>query len=356
MVFNGNKKIKERRMTDKQWNDLLEVINGKILDPLPVGFIIDSPWLPNWCGKTILDYFTSDEIWLQSNLHAVDAFPECMFLPGFWSEYGMCSEPSAFGSTCIFPADEFPHAKKCIHSIEDIDKLQAPNPQTDGMAPFILNRLVLYRQKIEDRGHRIRFSVSRGPLNVATFLMGTTEFLTGMKTDPDRTHGLLRMITDYLIGWHDLQRKALPSIDGIFVLDDIIGFIGEEDFGEFGLPYLKELFDRKVQVKFLHNDAQCRTSLPYLPEIGINLFNMAFDTSLNELKSITRNKVVMLGNIPPRDVLANGKPDDVKRSVRRLLDELEDKSRVILSCGGGMPPQVTTKNIKAFIQTVMETR
>jgi uroporphyrinogen decarboxylase len=343
-------------MTDKQWNDLLGVIDGKILDPLPVGFIIDSPWLPNWCGNTILDYFTSDAIWLQSNLHAIKTFPECMFLPGFWSEFGMCCEPSAFGSTSIFPSNEFPHAKKCIRSIEDVDRLQTPSPKTDGMAPFILNRLVLCRQKIEEQGHQIRFSVSRGPLNVATFLMGITEFLTGMKMDPDRTHRLLRMITDYLIGWHDLQRETIPSVDGIFILDDIIGFIGEEDFKEFGLPYLKELFDRKVRVKFLHNDAQCRTSLPYLPEIGINLFNMAFDTSLNELKSVTGNKVAMLGNIPPRDVLANGTPEDVKRAVRRLLDELEDKSRVILSCGGGVPPQVTTENIKAFIQAVRETR
>jgi len=27
-----------------------------------------------------------------------------MFLPGFWSEYGMCTEPSAFGARCSFPS------------------------------------------------------------------------------------------------------------------------------------------------------------------------------------------------------------------------------------------------------------
>jgi hypothetical protein len=32
-------------MTDSAWNDLLRIIGGELLDPLPVGFIIDSPWL-----------------------------------------------------------------------------------------------------------------------------------------------------------------------------------------------------------------------------------------------------------------------------------------------------------------------
>jgi hypothetical protein len=44
-------------MTDKQWDDLKDVVDGKLLKPLPVGFIIDSPWLPNWHGISILDYF-----------------------------------------------------------------------------------------------------------------------------------------------------------------------------------------------------------------------------------------------------------------------------------------------------------
>ena len=343
-------------MTDAQWNDLLEVIDGKILRPLPAGFIIDSPWLPNWNGNAILDYFASESVWFESNWNAVRTFPDCLFLPGFWSEYGMCSEPSAFGSVSVFPADGFPHAKPCLRSIEEADVLRTPDPALDGLAPLILNRLRRHDTKLAEHGHRVRFSVSRGPLNVATHLMGVTEFLTAMKTDADRTHRLLHTITDYLRGWHDLQRKTLPSIDGILILDDIIGFIGEGDFLEFGFPYFKELFQRDVRVRFLHNDARCEASLSHLPDMGVNLFNMAFDTDLDELKAATRHRVAMLGNIPPRDVLANGTPEDVRKSVRRLIAGIKDRSRVILSCGGGMPPGVTTANLNAFMEAVREFR
>jgi hypothetical protein len=47
--------------------------------------------------------------------------------------------------------------------------------------------------------------VSRGPLNVASFLMGTTDFLTEMKAGPEKVHQ---------------------------------GFLGEKDFKEFAQPYL----------------------------------------------------------------------------------------------------------------------
>jgi uroporphyrinogen-III decarboxylase len=136
------------------------------------------------------------------------------------------------------------------------------------------------------------------------------------------------------------------------MLDDIIGFIGDEEFRTFGLPYFKEIYNKNVSVKFLHNDAQCKVSAPYLPEMGVNLFNMGFDIHLNDLKKITENKVTLLGNIPPRDVLASGSKEDVSKVTLDLLNSLEDKSRIILSCGGGMPPGVKSENINEFVNTV----
>ena len=337
-------------MTDKQWENLKKVINGETLDPMPAGFIIDCPWLPNWYGIKIIDYFSNDELWLKANLKAMEDFPSLMFLPGFWSEYGMCTEPSAFGARTVFPQNEFPHAHKVINSANEIDSLHTPNPETDGMLPFILNRLKLARPVIEEKGYKIRFAVARGPLNIASYLMGSTEFLTAMMIEPDKAHLLLRKITDFLKSWLELQIKTISSIDGILLLDDIIGFIGEKEFKEFGLPYFKELYSSiNVSVKFLHNDAQCAVSAPFLPEMGVNLFNMGFDTDLNKLKEVTENKVTMLGNIPPRDVLASKDAQEVERVTREMINSLKDKSRVIVSCGGGMPPKVSSENIKAFL-------
>lgn len=339
-------------MRNSSWIDLVALTNGEKLNYRPVGFIIDSPWIPGWYGIPVTDYYFSDEQWLKSNLRAINRFPDVWFMPGFWSEFGMCTEPSAFGARSSFPANEFPHAHKVINSPEDIESLPSPNPRTDGLLPFVLNRLKLAQPQIEAAGHKIRFAIARGPLNIASYLMGMTEFLTIMMLEPEKTTTLMKKITAFLKDWLKLQIETFPTIDGIFMLDDVIGFIGESEFREFGLPFFKELYDMDVAVKFLHNDAPCKVSAPFLPEIGVNLFNMGFDVPLTELKQLTQNKVTLLGNIPPRDVLASGDPAKVTATTLELLNSLSDKSRVILSCGGGMPPGVKTENIAAFTGTV----
>ncbi|HPO12524.1 MAG TPA: uroporphyrinogen decarboxylase family protein [Candidatus Hydrogenedentes bacterium] len=337
-------------MTSQQWECLLAVIEGESVDPAPVGFIIDSPWLPNWAGMSILDYYTHEGYWLDANLNVMNRFPEVIFLPGFWAEYGMCTEPSAFGAKCLWHENEFPFAERVLDSLDRVAGLACPNPRTDGLAPFVLKRLQHAESAIHASGHAIRFAVARGPLNIAGFLVGNTEFLMGMKMQPDAVHALLETITSFLVEWVQVQAEAFPSIQGVFLLDDLVGFCGKDDFMEFAVPYLKRVFNAiDARVRFFHNDAHGLVCAPFLREMGVNLFNFSYEHSLNEMRALAGNEVTFLGNLPPRDVLAQGTPDDVFAGVRAMLAPLEHTRRLILSCGGGMPPGVATENIEAFI-------
>jgi uroporphyrinogen decarboxylase len=336
-------------MTPEQWQKLVDVINGRVFSPLPVGFIIDSPWLPGWAGISISDYFSSDQLWFDTNLKAVQQFPHIIFLPGFWAEYGMCTEPSAFGAKCSWPENDLPFAEKIIADIKDARPVHKPNPKTDGLPPRILNRLKLNQSRIEQAGHAIKFAVARGPLNIASFLAGTTELMMAVRTHPDETHTLLQTVTDFIIDWLTLQAETFASIDGILILDDIVGFLGDDDFRQVALPYLRRIFESfDVTVKFFHNDAEGLVCAPYLAQIGVNLFNFSHRHTLDEMKGLTGNTVTLLGNIPGRDVLAEGAPEDVRSSVRAAVVSITDKARLILSSGGGMPPDVPTRNIEAF--------
>ena len=340
-------------MTDEQWKKLIEVVNGKVVEPIPVGFIIDSPWLPGWAGISIMDYFSSEQMWFEANLKAIRQFPDVMFIPGFWAEFGMCTEPSAFGAKCSWSENGLPYPGKIITDIQQVSSVQKPNPRRDGLLPFVLNRLKHYQGRIEQVGHSIKFAVARGPWNVAAFVMDSTEFLIAIRTNPDEVHRLLGTVTDFIIDWLELQAETLPSIDGILILDDIVGFCGDDDFEGMAKPYLKRIFQSfDVSVKLFHNDCAGLVCAPYLPEIGVNMFNFSFEHTLAEMKELTNNVVSLLGNIPPRDVLAAGTPDEVRNSVKTALDSVTDKSRIILSCGGGMPPNVSTENIEAFLLAV----
>jgi uroporphyrinogen decarboxylase len=336
-------------MNELQWKMLVSVVRGETLPTLPTGFIIDSPWLPKWAGHTILDYFTDDRIFYEDNVQAARTFPDVLFLPGFWSEYGMCTEPSAFGAVSMWEENEFPFAKRVLRSAAEVERIEKPNPRKEGLLPFVIKRLQHLEPDIRRAGHQIRFAVARGPLNIASFLMGATEFMTALKTDPELMHQLLDVTTGFLEDWIAYQRECFPSIDGILLLDDIVGFVSRKDFEVFGAPYLHRIFSTDVTVKFFHNDAPCKACAPLLPEIGVNMLNFGVQHTLADMKAWTDNRVTLLGNIPPRDVLASGTPAEVERSVQDMLRALPDHSRLIVSCGGGMPPDVPTENIRALI-------
>ena len=70
-------------------------------------------------------------------MQAIETFPQTFFLPEFWSEYGMCTEPSAFGAISTWEENEFPFAKKLLRSTKDIDLLRPetlPTSLKDGIA------------------------------------------------------------------------------------------------------------------------------------------------------------------------------------------------------------------------------
>jgi uroporphyrinogen-III decarboxylase len=342
-------------MRNSSFDDLSALIDGKKLTYRPVGFIVDSPWIPGWYGISVVDYYASDEQWLKANLKVINTFPDVWFMPGFWSEYGMCTEPSAFGSRMIFLENTLPHAEKILADISDADRLPQPNVKTDGLLPFMINRLRHSESAIRDADHQIRFAVARGPLNIASFLMGTTEFMTALALDPEGSHRLLRKITGFICDWISWQRECFTSIEGILILDDIIGFVGEADFSEFVLPYFKKIFSTTgAKIRFLHNDAEGLITAKNLNEMGVNVFNFSFNHTLGEIRVLAGNDIILVGNIPPRDILAGGTPDQVAEAVRKASGEIDNHDRIVWSAGGGMPQDVKNDNISAFVKAVKE--
>jgi uroporphyrinogen decarboxylase len=89
-----------------------------------------------------------------------------------------------------------------------------------------------------------------------------------------------------------------------------------------------------------------------LKNLGVNMFNFSFNHSMGEIRELAGPEVVLVGNIPPRDVLAAGTPEQVDAAVRKAFSEISSCERIIWSAGGGMPPNVNDENIRAFTGAV----
>src|SRR3954447_20066897 len=82
------------RMLPAQWDLFKRAVRREKLDEIPMAMIVDSPWIPGYLGIKHMDYYLDPNLWFESNLKIYQEFPEIIFVPGWWMEYGMAAEPS----------------------------------------------------------------------------------------------------------------------------------------------------------------------------------------------------------------------------------------------------------------------
>lgn len=338
-------------MNSYQWSIVKKCANMEELNQVPVGLIVDSPWIPGYVGISTIDYFAMPDKWLDANMKIIEEFPEIIFLPGFWVEYGMATEPSGFGCKINFYPNRTPTINHIINSPEEAEDIPIPDPRTDGLMPFVLNIYRNIEPRVKDLGRCIKVVAARGPLTIASHIMGVTNFLIGLKTDPANTHKLLKKTAALTRNWLEAQAEVLSEVEGIMVLDDIVGFLSQEDYLEFAHPYLKEIFTAFPQcIKMYHNDSDNVVCFSYLEDLSINIFNFTHLQDITRVRQLVGEKICLLGNIPPLDVLTNGTPDKVEEAARDCLHQHGGKAGIILSAGGGTSPGTPGENIHALIK------
>lgn len=349
-------------MTDAEWAVLMAFAQGRSPELGPAGLIVDSPWIPGYCGVDTIDYYGDRETWLRCQDRVRGDFPGLLLLPGDWVEFGMASEPSSFGCPVHFFHEQTVGIGHLITSADDLpllDGLAVPDPERDGLMPLALSRIRSLRGPLAERGRRMRIVASRGPLNIAGFLMTIPEFCVAVKTDPERIHTLLDKTTELVIRWLEAQARAAGDVGGILVLDDICGFFSREEYLEFAHPRLKRIFDHfSLPVKLFHNDnfGNGYTTFPYIADLGVNIFNFSHLADLGEAARQLGPGVGILGTLPPLDLLTRGDPTAVRAAAKTLLDSRPEGCRLMLSAGGGASPGMPGENLAAMLEALEDRR
>ncbi len=318
----------------------------------PVSVIVDSPWIPGYLGFSHLDYYLDPDCWFQANLRIMREFPEIIFFPSWWVEYGMAAEPSALGSRCSFYTDRTPTQMPSLVRIEDAASLERVNPLTDGLMPFILRQYRTQKKRIQDAGYTIPVVAARGPLCLAGFLRSISQFMLDMADAPEAVHSLLELTTGTVIDWLKAQAEAVgDTVEGILVLDDVAGLLSQRSYREFAHPYLQQICAAfpAEWVKVYHNDANVRPFLADLPDTGFDVLNWSHEIDVRQAREKTQGRICLMGNVAPLDVAVRGTPEMVRQSARQVLEGSGGEG-LILSLGGGASPGMPKSNLQALAE------
>ena len=337
-------------MKPEQWEIYKKAAQLEKLDKVPMSLIIDSPWIPGYLGINHMDYYLDPELWFQSNLKIHEEYPDIIFFPSWWMEYGMAAEPSALGTKIKFWQDNTPSEYHTLYRLEDIDNFPEYEVENDAFMAMTLHRMKMQKQRIVDAGHIIPVVTARGPLCTAGFVRGTTEFMIDIVENPEYAHKLIDLCTNLVIDWLKAQANILGDmVEGIFVLDDIVGFINEDHYQKFAHPYLKKICDAfpKDWIKVYHNDADVNACMDYLPDAGFHVLNWGKQTDYSEVKDRIGDRMCLMGNVNPLEIGVRGTTDEVYDATMEVLEKSGGEG-IILSVGGGTSPGMPRENILAM--------
>jgi len=348
-------------MTKNKWDLFKSILKGEESN-LHLGLIVDSPWMPGYCGISNIDFYVRPDAWYDSYIKIKKDFPDILYLPDWWAEYAMATEPSGFGVNFHFYDDNLPGVSPLIDDMDDaediIARLKTPNPKKDGLMPLLLNLQRYMLPKLAEIGEQINIVSTRGPLTIASHLFSVTELLMCAKADPDVVHKLLKMTSQLCKDWLSAQLENVGHAEGVLMLDDITGFFSEEDYMEFAHPYMKDIFSAFPEcIHLFHNDTPNDVSFPHMEDMGVNLFNFTHEKDLGAVRAAVGSNVTLLGNVPPM-ALARNTPDEVFEMTKSCIDsyisEAGSTKGLMLSVGGGVPMGAKGECIQAMLDAASE--
>jgi MtaA/CmuA family methyltransferase len=210
-----------------------------------------------------------------------------------------------------------------ISKPEDVDKLQIPDPRTEGKTPVVLEAVRLLEEERKD------VPVILGiisPLMLAMQLRGDHEVMHDMVNDPELLKNLLTKTTEFVL---DYVREGVEAGVDQILLDDSLSnsdFLTLEQFKAFAEPYEDRVANemRRLDVEsILHvcgnvSDEQLDTMI----EIDVDAISIDSEVSISNAKRIAaRRHIVIIGNISPTRTLLMGAYEAVEEATKRCIDE-----------------------------------
>ncbi len=322
---------------------------GGAADRVPVALIVDSPWLPGYAGIDTLDYFLRDDVWLKINRDLVERFPEVAWIPGFWIEYGMAAEPSAFGARVVWHHDRPPSIEPVRGGLAAVADIEPPDPREHGLMPLVLQRYANLETRLLSDGIRVKMVAARGPFAVASWVLGATDLMLALATEPDTIARFLDTVTTTGIAFLRAQLDTLREPEGILLLDDLVGMISPEMFERFARPLFSRIFaEFDGLIKVFHNDTPCMHLVKPFATLGFDVFNFSHAMDIGTVQAAMPN-IALMGNVPPYTLMAEGTPDQVEHFARECIRKTNGRG-LILSAGGGVSPGTPAESIDALVR------
>jgi len=256
-------------------------------------------------------------------------------------------EASGMGLQVRFPLFESPSVE--IHPVEtglDLDQFKAVDVLTDGRVYAFIETIRQLQKLLPD--DILRGAYVTGPFTLAGLLCGANDIAMNVILDPELVLRVLELAT------HVVTRYALAleaaGAQMIMILDPTAMMVGPHHFDEFVAPFVSRLIAAlKSAMPVYHVCGKTTHLIERFAALGVD--GLSLDSMVDIVDAAKRvpPEVVLIGNVPPVEVMLHKTPDEVRDEVLRLRERMSGYRNFILSTGCDLPREVPFENIEAFM-------
>ncbi len=274
-------------------------------------------------------------------------------LTGLAAGLGLRAVGTAVGSKPIYPEVGIDRiGEHVIHSVNELGKIIDNDPFTNPFYLSILERGRILKDAFPDMG--IGTSVT-GPISAVANIIPIDTLLRESRKNPGPVHELLDFAVYHSISFVKMFVKEFGPT-GYMVADPVAcaGILSVKQFEDLAMPGLKKLMDgvtAELGTKpVLHICGKTKPLWKLFPELPIVGFSVDNCENLAEAKEGFGDKLALIGNVPPVDVMLLGSIDDVIESCKDCLRMGADSPNgYTLDVGCQVPIGTPADNMKAFI-------
>src|SRR4030042_1975080 len=113
------------------WESFKSTVKREKTDRVPTALIGTSRFYASIAGYELSDVLHRPDIMLAAQKRTFELLPDVTFIPGAWPDYGVAIL-SAYGCKIFWAENGMPQVRgEIIRSIDDLNSLEIPNPETD---------------------------------------------------------------------------------------------------------------------------------------------------------------------------------------------------------------------------------
>ncbi len=229
------------------------------------------------------------------------------------------------------------------------------DPSKDGRMPVLLEALSSIKAELGDSV--VVCGRTEAPFSAAALLYGIEETMLLPLMDPELLRDTLEYFTELQIEFGLAQKKA--GADAVWLGDcNASGHLmSEHYYAEYALPYVTRMAEAYREAglwSIYHASEEKIGHLQLQASSGVDVLSVGPGLDIAEAKAAVGDRVCLIGNLDPVNILMNGTPEQVAAEAARVMEIGKQNGGYLFNTGEMVPRGTPIENMEAMLHAARE--